>query len=315
MPRRRIRRSVMSASVTALVVLAGTAAGGAYLTSRSADGAADPVASVASASSRAASPGGGTPSAASSATGEEPAVEYDALVAAAVRPVAGDARLSVAVLDTESGASGAYESTAGQTFDTASIVKVDILAALLLAAQDEGRELTASERASAATMIENSDNASATRLLQVVGGESALDAANERLGLTGTTASHAWGLSQTDAADQVRLLEAVFAPSAGTADSPLSATSRAYVQELMGRVEADQRWGVSAAGGDALLKNGWMPRTTTGLWDINSVGRVESDGRTYLVAVLSDGHATQQAGITLVEAAAKAAVGALAAAG
>ncbi|MGW1465127.1 serine hydrolase [Streptomyces sp. NPDC002308] len=313
MPRRRIRRSVMSASVTALVVLAGTAAGGAYLTSHSADGAADPVASVASASSRAAPPGGGTPSAASSATSEELAVDYDALVAAAVRPVTGDTRLSVAVLDTESGASGGYESTAGQTFDTASIVKVDILAALLLTAQDEGRELTASERASAATMIENSDNASATRLLQVVGGESALDAANERLGLTGTTASHAWGLSQTTAADQVRLLEAVFAPSGGTAGSPLSADSRAYVQELMGQVEADQRWGVSAAGGDALLKNGWMPRTTTGLWDINSVGRVESGGRTYLVAVLSDGHATQQAGITLVEAAAKAAVGAVAA--
>ncbi|MGW2281035.1 serine hydrolase [Streptomyces sp. NPDC001770] len=315
MPRRRIRRSVMSASVTALAVLAGTAAGGAYLTSHAADGAATPVASVASASSRAASPGGGTPSAAASATSEEAVVEYDALVAAAVRPVAGDARLSVAVLDTGSGAGGAYESTAGQTFDTASIVKVDILAALLLTAQDEGRELTASERASAATMIENSDNASATRLLQVVGGESALDAANERLGLTGTTASHAWGLSRTTAADQVRLLEAVFAPSASTARSPLSADSRAYVQELMGQVEADQRWGVSAAGGDALLKNGWMPRTTTGLWDINSVGRVSSGGRTYLVAVLSDGHATQQAGIALVEAAAKAAVGAVAAAG
>lgn len=301
----------MSASVTAIVVLAGTAAGGAYLTSHAAEGADDPVASVASASSRAPSTGAGTPSAAAS---EEPEVDYDALVAAAVRPVAGDARLSVAVLDPESGASGAYESAAGQTFDTASIVKVDILAALLLTAQDEGRELTAGERASAATMIENSDNASATRLLQVVGGESALDAANERLGLTGTTASHAWGLTLTTAADQVRLLEAVFAEGSD-ASSPLSADSRAYVQELMGQVEADQRWGVSAAGTDALLKNGWMPRTTTGLWDINSVGRVESGGRTYLVAVLSDGHATQQAGITVVEAAAKAAVEAVASAG
>ncbi|MFD6423168.1 serine hydrolase [Streptomyces sp. NPDC060198] len=311
MPRLRIRRSVMSASVTAIVVLAGTAAGGAYLTSHAADGADDPVASVASASSRAPSAGAGTPSATAS---EEPEVDYDAAVAAAVRPVAGGARLSVAVLDTRSGASGAYESTAGQTFDTASIVKVDILAALLLTAQDEGRELTASERASAATMIENSDNASATRLLQVVGGESALDAANERLGLTGTTASHAWGLTLTTAADQVKLLEAVFAEGSD-ASGPLSADSRAYVQKLMGQVEADQRWGVSAAGTDALLKNGWMPRTTTGLWDINSVGRVESGGGTYLVAVLSDGHATQQAGISLVEAAAKAAVDAVASAG
>ncbi|MEU1087100.1 serine hydrolase [Streptomyces sp. NPDC005892] len=301
----------MSASVTALVALAGTAAGGAYLTSHSADGAATPVASVASASSRAPSAGGGTPSATAS---EEPRVEYDALVAAAVRRVAGDARLSVAVFDAESGAGGAYESAPGQTFDTASIVKVDILAALLLTAQDEGRDLTASERASAAAMIENSDNVSATRLLQVVGGESALDAANGRLGLIGTTASHAWGLTQTTAADQVRLLAAVFAEGED-ADTPLSEESRDYVQELMGQVEADQRWGVSAAGSGSLLKNGWMPRTTTGLWDINSVGRVESGGRSYLVAVLSDGHATQQAGVTLVEAAAKAAVEAVAAAG
>lgn len=301
----------MSASVTALVALAGTAAGGAYLTSHSADGAATPVASVASASSRAPSAGGGTPSATAS---EEPRVEYDALVAAAVRRVAGDARLSVAVFDAESGAGGAYESAPGQTFDTASIVKVDILAALLLTAQDEGRDPTASERASAAAMIENSDNVSATRLLQVVGGESALDAANGRLGLIGTTASHAWGLTQTTAADQVRLLAAVFAEGED-ADTPLSEESRDYVQELMGQVEADQRWGVSAAGSGSLLKNGWMPRTTTGLWDINSVGRVESGGRSYLVAVLSDGHATQQAGVTLVEAAAKAAVEAVAAAG
>lgn len=314
MPRQHIRRSALSASVTAVVVLAGTVLGGVYVVGHAENDAAAPVASVASASPAS---GGESPDAA--ATSEEPAVDHDALVAAAVRPVIGDARLSVAVLDTESGASGSYEgaagqTAAGQTFDTASIVKVDILAALLLAAQDEGRELTASERTSAAAMIENSDNAAATRLLRVVGGETALDAANERLGLTGTTASHAWGLTLTTAADQVRLLEAVFAEGE-PASSPLSADSRAYVQELMGQVEADQRWGVSAAGDGALLKNGWMPRTTTGLWDINSVGRVESGGRTYLVAVLSDGHATQQAGIALVESVAKAAVGALSSAG
>lgn len=67
--------------------------------------------------------------------------------------------------------------------------------------------------------------------------------------------------------------------------------------------------GVSAAGSGAALKNGWMPRTTTGLWDINSIGRVESGGNTYLVAVLSRGHATKEAGVALVESVAKAAVG------
>lgn len=67
--------------------------------------------------------------------------------------------------------------------------------------------------------------------------------------------------------------------------------------------------GVSAAGGGWALKNGWMPRTTTGLWDINSIGRVRTGGRTCLVAVLSAGHPTKESGIALVEAVARAAVG------
>lgn len=68
--------------------------------------------------------------------------------------------------------------------------------------------------------------------------------------------------------------------------------------------------GVSAAadGSGWALKNGWLPRSTTGLWDVNSIGRVTVDGHAYLVAVLSKGNSTQAKGISLVEAAAKAAV-------
>ncbi|MGW4233749.1 serine hydrolase [Streptomyces sp. NPDC004980] len=297
MPRHRTRGSALSASVTAVVLLAGSAAGGAYLVGRSPDPAPAAVASVSSASSPSAPAG----------TSEEPEVDLDAELAEALAPLAGDADasvdVSVAVLDTESGESAAYGDGA---YDTASIVKVDILAALLLLAQDEGRELSGAELARADAMIRRSDNTSATELLKVVGGEEGLDAANERLGLTATTAAHAWGLTQTTAADQVRLLEAVF----GT-DSELSEASRTYLTDLMGEVEADQQWGVSAAGTDWALKNGWMPRTTTGLWDINSIGRVESGGHTYLLAVLSRGHATKEAGITLVESLSKAALAAL----
>ncbi|WP_431960493.1 hypothetical protein [Actinacidiphila sp. bgisy160] len=58
-------------------------------------------------------------------------------------------------------------------------------------------------------------------------------------------------------------------------------------------------------GGDFL---GRPQRSTTGLWDINSVGRVRAGGRTYPVAVVSRGSTTQAAGITLVERAGRAAV-------
>nr|WP_308460994.1 serine hydrolase [Streptomyces finlayi] len=233
-------------------------------------------------------------------------MDLDAELAGAVAPVIGDAAVSVAVLDSDSGAVAAYGGDAG--YDTASIVKVDVLAALLLKAQDEGRALSGAEHGYAEAMIRRSDNASATRLWRVIGGAEGLDAANARLGLTSTTAAGAWGLTQTTARDQVRLLRAVFGR---VADSVMSADSREYVRELMGRVDADQQWGVSAAGTAWSLKNGWMPRTTTGLWDINSIGRVVSGGRSCLVAVLSAGHATKEGGIALVESVARAAVGAV----
>ena len=241
-------------------------------------------------------------------------VDRDALLAKAMASVTvpDAARVSVAVLDVDSGLSAVFGTGA---FDTASIVKVDILAALLLQAQDAGRHLTAREKAYATAMIENSDNDSATVLWNSVGGAAGLDAANERFGLTGTEGGDGllWGLTRTTAADQLTLLRQVFGTgSTGSTGSELSEASRAYLQGLMGQIAAGQHWGVSAvADGSAwALKNGWLPRTATGLWDVNSIGRVTSGGHDYLVAVLSDGHTTQAKGITLVEAAAKAAMSA-----
>ena len=120
-----------------------------------------------------------------------------------------------------------------------------------------------------------------------------------RLGLTGTEGGDGalWGLTQTTAADQLTLLQQVFGD-----DSELSEASRSYLQGLMGQIAADQHWGVSAAadGSGWALKNGWLARSTTGLWDINSIGRVTVDGHDYLVAVLSKGNSTQAKGISLV---------------
>ncbi|MHB9754863.1 serine hydrolase [Streptomyces sp. BYX5S] len=242
------------------------------------------------------------------------AVDHDAELAEAVAAAAKghDGEVSVAVLNEADGTSASYASGDG-TYDTASIVKVDVLAALLLQAQDAGRTLTAQERTYATAMIERSDNAATTALWDGIGGAEGLDAANRRLGLTGTTGGDGalWGLTQTTAADQLTLLQQVF--GVGDGDFALSADARAYVRELMGNVESDQAWGVSAAAGGGAssafaLKNGWLQRSTTGLWDINSVGEVTVDGRKYLVAVVSNGSATKDAGVGLVEDVAKAAV-------
>ncbi|WP_031226640.1 serine hydrolase [Streptomyces roseochromogenus] len=298
------RRPLLYAALAVVAVGGVTAGATAYVRARAHAGTA--AVSSSAAPSVSVSAGAGE-----EASVTEPAVDRDALLSKAMTAVnvPSGARVSAAVLAVDSGESAGYGDAA---FDTASIVKVDILAALLLQAQDADRQLTAAEQVYATKMIENSDNASATALWHSIGGADGLDAANRRFGLTATSGGDGelWGLTQTTAADQLVLLQQVF-----SADSELSAASRTYVQGLMESVEADQRWGVSAvaAGSNSwALKNGWLARGTTGLWDVNSIGRVTVDGTDYLVAVLSKGTESQARGIALVEAAAKAAVSAFA---
>lgn len=223
----------------------------------------------------------------------------------AVAPVIEDAdgHVAVAVLDPGSG----QEALAGDehTFVTASVAKVGILAAVLLRAHERKRELTAHERHLATSMIRVSDNGAADALWTAIGGAEGMAEANERLGLDGSVpgSDRHWGLTTTTAADQLKLLKAVF-----TERSPLEAGSRAYLRELMGGVTGDQAWGVSVAGVPCALKNGWLPRTATGLWVVNSIGCAGADG--LLIAVLSDGQPDRTSGIAVVERAAAAAAGA-----
>ncbi|MFF3614066.1 serine hydrolase [Streptomyces sp. NPDC002580] len=298
------RKPLLSLAVASAVLVGATAAGAVYVQAQAHDGPA------AVSSSAPASPSS-SPAGSEEASVEpvaEPSVDRDALLAKALRSVSvpDGARTSVAVLDVDSGESAVHGDA---SFDTASIVKVDILAALLLQAQKADRRLTARERTYATAMIENSDNASASALWAVIGRADGLDSANRRFGLTDTVGGDGelWGLTRTTASDQLRLLRQVFGD-----DSELSGTSRSYLQGLMGKIAADQRWGVSAAadGSGWALKNGWLARSTTGLWVVNSVGRISVDGHDYLVAALSNGNSTQAKGISLVEAVAKAAVSA-----
>jgi beta-lactamase family protein len=223
-------------------------------------------------------------------------------------------RLSVAVTELGGGSGAdavAYDDGTG-TYDTASIVKVDILSSLLLRHQKAGTQLTSAERSQATVMIRQSDNNAATALWHAIGGTSGLNSANRTFGLRHTAggAGDLWGLTQTTPADQLKLLQVVF----GGGESPLSPASRSYVQGLMGTVTTGQQWGVSAADEDRsgfALKNGWLQRSATGLWDINSIGKVQYAGHTLLVTVLSSGNSSEKGGIDKVEGAAKAAVSAL----
>lgn len=231
------------------------------------------------------------------------ATDPDAALAAALAGIGRQGHLSLAVTDLDTGTSAAYAPDSGHSFVTASIAKVDILATELLQAQQAGRGLTADERADNQKMIESSDNDAADRCWTRIGGAEGVAAANHTFGLTHTVPGGVghWGLTTTTAADQLRLMRAV-----ATGHSPLSADSRSYILDLMTHIEAGQDWGVSAAA-DATtataLKNGWLPRSDSGLWVVNSIGSVRHGGHRLLIAALSDGNSSEQTGISVIESA------------
>ncbi|GGQ55449.1 serine hydrolase [Couchioplanes azureus] len=219
----------------------------------------------------------------------------------ALKQVAAEApEFSVAVLNRRTGERYSYRGSAA--YDTASIVKVQVLACLLLRAQDEDRELTPGERALAEPMIRRSDNDATSKLFEQLGGRIAVTRCNERLGLTETRVSAAWGLTTTTVDDQVTLLDAL-----ADTRSPLDADSRQTAFLMMSTVIESQQWGVpevAERGEAATVKNGWDTRTADGgRWAVNSIGRVVSadDQTDVSIAVLSHGNPSMNAGIELVE--------------
>jgi beta-lactamase class A len=245
---------------------------------------------------------------ASSTVSASPTTDAEQRLSAAVASVikSDEGHAAVAVDDLTTGQAASYNG--GDDFVTASIVKVDILSTLLYQSQQSGESLSDEQQELATTMIENSDNDAASDLYDDDGAATGIDTANKAFGLTDTAAGTDgfWGLTTTTVTDQIKLLRQVF-----TSDSLLTSSSRDYIQDLMGQVEADQRWGVSAAASDGsyLVKNGWLPNPD--LWEINSIGEVTRDGQELLLVVLSADNETEDGGIALVQQIAQAAATAI----
>ena len=233
---------------------------------------------------------------------QQRAKQVKQLDAALKKYAAGAPEFSVAVLDRKTGERYSYRGA--ERYETASVVKVQVLACLLLTAQDGDRDLSSNELALAKRMIRASDNDATTVLFGRLGRYRGLTACNKRLGLTQTKVSSAWGLTKTTVDDQVKLLNELV-----DVKGPLDAGSRELAFELMSTVRSDQDWGVPAVAGkgeEFTVKNGWLPRSTEGgRWIINSVGRVTGDDTDVSIAVLSHGNGSMGSGIKLVEKVAK----------
>jgi len=189
------------------------------------------------------------------------------------------------------------------SFDSASTVKVTVLAALLWDAKKHNRYLTSTETSLATKMITQSDNASTTKLWNQLG-MTKIKGFLTAAGMTKTTPGTGgyWGLTQINVTDEQKLLKLVTAKN-----TVLSDNARAYVLKLMGQVVSSQRWGTPAGAPSTVavhVKNGWLSRSSNA-WRVHSLGTFNGGGRDYTMSVLTVGSSTMDYGVATIQAVAK----------
>ncbi|GAB2905645.1 hypothetical protein GCM10027075_01610 [Streptomyces heilongjiangensis] len=188
-------------------------------------------------------------------------------------------------------------------YDSASVVKVTVLAALLWDAKKTNRYLTDRETKLATAMITKSDNAATSTLWKQLGMTKIKGfLAAARMTQTKPGANNYWGLTQITVRDEQRLLALL----AGK-NTVLSDNARAYVLKLMNQVVSAQRWGTPAGAPSSVrthVKNGWLSRATHG-WRVHSVGVFQGGGRDYRITVLTHGNPDMTYGVNSIQAVAK----------
>jgi hypothetical protein len=193
---------------------------------------------------------------------------------------------------------------ATSAYDSASTVKVTVLAALLWDAKKHNRYLTSTETKLATAMITRSDNDATSKLWKQLG-MTKIKGFLAAAGMTKTTPGTGgyWGLTQENVTDEQKLLKLITAKN-----SVLSDNSRAYIQKLMGQVVSSQRWGTPAGAPSSVsvhVKNGWLQRATHG-WRVHSLGTFKGTGHDYMISVLTQDNSTMGYGVTTIQNVAKA---------
>lgn len=189
-------------------------------------------------------------------------------------------------------------------YDSASTVKVTVLATLLWDAKKHNRYLTSTEQSLAKAMITQSDNTATSKLWKQLG-MTKIKGFLAAAGMTNTTpgADGYWGLTRENVTDEQKLLKLITAKN-----TVLSDNSRAYILKLMGQVISSQRWGTPAGAPSSVavhVKNGWLQRSTHG-WRVHSLGTFNGAGHDYMITVLTQDNSTMDYGVTTIQNVAKA---------
>jgi Beta-lactamase enzyme family len=187
-------------------------------------------------------------------------------------------RVSFAVIDT-SGALACHRCRL--SYHSASVVKAMLLVSYLDHLAEVGEPLSADHEAYLASMIRVSDNDAATAIYSHVGDKGLSKLAAEA-GMTDFQVSGSWGSAHITAADQARFFAAL--------DELIVPEYRDYALALLSSISTEQSWGipdVARPEWQTFFKGGWLLHEDGRL--VHQVARLEKDGSSLAIAVLTDG--------------------------
>ncbi len=201
-------------------------------------------------------------------------------------------RFTASVYDRRSGCW--YDYRPDLRLTTASVLKAEIMAGILLRAQAQGRGLTAWEQSNIGPMIARSADPEANALWSSLGGIAGMEGVDRAFGLTQTDQNSPWGITTTSARDRTSLMRQLLYGDGG----PLGASYRSIARSYLLSVVDSQDWGITAGvppRTQVPLKNGFFSSRCC-RWRLNSSGAVEI-GAGYVVTILSDRWPNEASGI------------------
>jgi hypothetical protein len=206
-------------------------------------------------------------------------------------------RTAFAVVDSEGRPSGLRVHS---QFTTASVVKAMLLTAYLLRLDRLGQHtVDANSNSFLYPMIHISDNNAATTCWSIVG-DAGLYAVAAAARMTDFSVTGNWINAVISPADQARFFFEM--------DSLIPPEFVGYARFLLSTIEPSQSWGIPVIarplGYQTYFKDGSEPTALGQL--VHQVDRLEGHGRTFAIAVMTDGDPTMQYGIDTIQGVASA---------
>jgi hypothetical protein len=201
-------------------------------------------------------------------------------------------RTAFAVMDSEGRLSGVH---IHWTFVSASVVKAMLLVAYLRRLAAMGQHyVDAYSNSFLYPMINVSDNSAATQTWSIVG-DAGLYAVASAAGMTDFSIVGIWANAQISAADQARFFFYM--------DEMIPPEFVGYARRLLSTIAAYESWGIPAVarpqGYQVFFKGGWRGTALGQL--VHQVARLEGRGRTFSIAVMTDGDPSMGYGIDTIQ--------------